>query len=213
MKSIWQQEAKGPQLKAMEGDKKCHVLVIGGGAAGLMCAHRLSSMGVDVILIEAKRICQGVTGHTTAKVTAQHGLIYQRIIKEQGEEHAKQYYRAQVEAVKYIKKLSDRIDCDYTEAPSYVYSLHGEDKLYREYRAIDAIGGQSEITDSVEIPLEVSGAIRMDRQGMINPLKLFYSLAEKLTVYENTKALELFPGGVLTDRGIIKADKDRKSVV
>lgn len=207
MKSIWQREReKKPSFEAMNGDKKCHVLVIGGGAAGIACAHKLSSLGVQVILIEAKEICDGITAHTTAKVTAQHGLIYSRILSEEGEERAAQYYRAQETAVKEIKNIARRLKCEFTSAPSYVYSHRGEEKLIKEQRAIERIGGKSELVKEVEIPLEVDGAIRMDGQGMINPLDFFYSLARGFKIYEGTKALEFFPGGVVTDRGIIRAD-------
>jgi glycine/D-amino acid oxidase-like deaminating enzyme len=162
--------------------------------------------GVDVILIEAKEICGGVTGYTTAKVTAQHGLIYSRILSESGIEKAEQYYMAQSAAIGEIKSLCGQLKCEFVEAPSYVYSLAGSDRLEKENKAIERIGGKSELVSEVEIPLKVDGAIRMDGQGMINPLELFYSMAGKLRVYEHTKAVELMPGCVNTDRGKIQAE-------
>ena len=41
-----------------------------------------------VVVLEAGRIGQGTTGHTTAKITSQHDLIYSKLIKHMGKEKA-----------------------------------------------------------------------------------------------------------------------------
>ena len=48
---------------------------------GILCAYMLKEAGVDCVLVEADKICNGVTNNTTAKITLQHGLIYDKIIK------------------------------------------------------------------------------------------------------------------------------------
>ena len=63
------------------GDKKTDVLVIGGGIAGILCAYKLKQRGVNCIVLEADKICRGVTQNTTAKITSQHGFIYDKLIK------------------------------------------------------------------------------------------------------------------------------------
>ena len=40
--------------------------------------------GIDYILVEADKICSGVTKNTTAKITSQHGLIYDKLIRKFG---------------------------------------------------------------------------------------------------------------------------------
>ena len=84
MDSIWKQTAELPRFAPLEGDLKTDVLVIGGGMAGLLCAYWLDRAGVDYALVEAGRLCGGVTGNTTAKLTFQHGLIYARLLREFG---------------------------------------------------------------------------------------------------------------------------------
>ncbi len=44
------------------------VLIIG-GIAGILTAYFLKQSGIDCILLEKGRICQGATSHTTAKIT------------------------------------------------------------------------------------------------------------------------------------------------
>ena len=76
MESIWTQTAQLPAFEPLRGDLKTGVLVIGGGMAGLLCAYRLTEAGADCALVEADRLCGGVTAGTTAKITSQLGLVY-----------------------------------------------------------------------------------------------------------------------------------------
>ena len=69
MNSLWKQTVRLPQFPTLETDAETDVLIIGGGMAGLLCAYRLKQAGVRCLLAEAQRICGGVTGCTTAKIT------------------------------------------------------------------------------------------------------------------------------------------------
>ena len=84
MTSVWRQTADLPRFPSLEGDLKTEILIVGGGVAGLLCAYFLDREGADYALVEADRICGGVTGNTTAKVTAQHGLLYRRLLRQFG---------------------------------------------------------------------------------------------------------------------------------
>lgn len=72
--SIWATVSL-PSFPRLEGDIKKDVLIIGGGLAGILCAYHLAQVGVDYALIEADRICHGVTRNTTAKISSQHALM------------------------------------------------------------------------------------------------------------------------------------------
>ena len=84
MNSVWTQTAELPRFRPLAQDLKTDVLIVGGGMAGLLCAFLLSQAGADYALVEADRICGGITKNTTAKLTAQHGLIYHRLMDEPG---------------------------------------------------------------------------------------------------------------------------------
>ena len=81
MKSIWNDNVEKPKFNQLNGDIKTDVLIIGGGLCGILCAYMLKNAGIDYILAETDEICGGVTNATTAKITVQHGLIYDKIIK------------------------------------------------------------------------------------------------------------------------------------
>ena len=50
-------------------------------------------------------MASGNTKNTTAKITSQHDLIYDKLISEFGEKKARQYAKANELAIKNIKKL------------------------------------------------------------------------------------------------------------
>lgn len=59
--------------------------------AGILCAFELDRLGMDYALIEADRICRGITGNTTAKLTTQHGKQYSALLRRFGAEISRGY--------------------------------------------------------------------------------------------------------------------------
>ena len=88
------------------------VAVLGGGITGLTAAVLLKRLGKTVAVIEARRIAEGVTGHTTAKVTSQHKLIYDTLIKSHGEQKARLYAEANEVAIDRIEGFINEKDMD-----------------------------------------------------------------------------------------------------
>ncbi len=207
MKSVWSLEATPPEFKALKGDVKTDVLVIGGGIAGMLCAYMLKNVGVDCVVAEADRICQGVTQNTTAKLTYQHGLLYDKMINRFGLEYAQLYVKAQSEALEQYRIMCKSIDCNFEECSSYVYSRESKEKIEKEAEAFRKIGCLAEFTDKLPLPFSVKGAVRLDRQAQFNPLKFLYAIAKDMPVFENTKVQELTPDGAVTKYGKIKAEK------
>lgn len=207
MDSIWTKTAERPKFKSMDGDINTDVLIIGGGIAGVLCAYMLTNAGVSCVLAEADRICGGITENTTAKITFQHGLIYDKMIRRYGHHAAKAYLNAQKEAMRKYRDMCAKIDCDYAERPSYVYSLCGRDKLEKEVNALNKLGCNAVFTESTELPFSVSGAVRVEAQAQFHPLKFLFGISKELPIFENAKITELRPDGAITDRGKIKAEK------
>jgi len=110
MESIWQHSAQHINFHSLQGNKNTEVLIIGGGIAGLLCAYKLKNSGVDCILTEAREICSGITKNTTAKITLQHGLLYDKMIKHFGMEKAELYADAQIRAGEEYARLCRDID-------------------------------------------------------------------------------------------------------
>ena len=75
MESLWRQTADIPRRDSLAGSLKVEAAVIGAGMAGVLTAYELGRRGVRTVVLEASTIGSGQTGRTTAKITAQHGLI------------------------------------------------------------------------------------------------------------------------------------------
>lgn len=207
MESIWEQTASMPDFPALEGDARTDVLIVGGGLAGLLCAYELERAGADYLLVEAKKLCSGVTGKTTAKVTAQHGASYQKLLSSLGPERTRLYFEANQKAVERYRELCRELGCAFQEETAYVFSRRDKETLERERAAYRAMGVECRLTQSTPLPFPVAGCLALEGQGQLHPLELLAVLSRGLDLREHTKVLELGPGEARTDRGVIRANK------
>ncbi len=193
MESVWQKTSVPVRFEALKESKSTDVLIIGGGIAGILCAYKLKNAGVDCMLVEADRVCNGITKNTTAKITLGHGLIYDKMIKRFGTDRARLYTKIQTEAINEYVRLCQKTECDFEKKNSYVYSLNDRKKIEKEIDALNRLGVNAEFSSASELPFEVAGAVLVKEQAQFHPLKFIYSIVKDLPVYENTKVIELGP--------------------
>ncbi|MBR5273361.1 MAG: FAD-dependent oxidoreductase [Clostridia bacterium] len=207
MESVWEKSAQRPKFEKLNGNASTDVLIIGGGIAGILCAYKLKNAGVDCILTEAAEICGGITKNTTAKITLQHGLLYDKLIKRFGENKAKRYLRAQMHAGEEYAKICHGIDCDYEIKDSFVYSLNNKEKIQREVATLNHLGIKADFYGATELPFKVAGAVCVREQAQFHPLKFLYAISKDLPIYEHTKVTQLKPYTAITNHGEISFKK------
>ena len=207
MKSVWQEAASLPSFPKLERDIRTDVLIIGGGIAGILTAYRLKERGIDCVIAEKGRICSGVTGNTTAKITSQHGAIYAKLLKNIGAENARKYLLANENALKQYEKMSRKIDCDFENKDNFVYSLNDKKKLTDEILALDRIGFTADFVEDIPLPIKTVGAVRFPKQAQFNVLKFLSAVTKDLKIFENTFVKEMVGTNAVTDRGKIFAKK------
>lgn len=207
MLSIWKDSVKdhSQQYPALEDNIKTDVLIIGGGMAGIMTAYKLNKSGVSCTVVEAKTIGSGITQNTTAKITAQHGLIYSDLIRRFGLEKAKLYLELNSNAIDEYRKLSELYACDLEEKTAYVYSTDDRNRLEKEAAAYKRLGLPDKVIDSLPLPISIAGSIAMEKQAQFNPLKLLFALADGLKIYENTFVQKVDGSAAVTKKGTIQA--------
>ena len=102
--TYWRDFIDLPEFPRLDEDIQVDVVIVGGGITGLTSAYLLVNEGLKVALLEADKLLNGTTGHTTAKITAQHDLIYDEFLQNFGRTTARLYYEANTEALNFIKE-------------------------------------------------------------------------------------------------------------
>lgn len=207
--SWWIHSTKVHKFPSLEDDLKVEVAIIGGGITGITTAFKLAKEGLQVALLEADSLFKGTTGHTTAKVTSQHGLIYNELIQHFGENKARLYYQANQNAKKQIEKWIKEynIECEFQKTDAYIYtnteSYIGEIK--KEAEAYQKLGIEGGLIDRLSIDLPHKSAIVMKNQGHFHPLHYLVKMVEQLEnlgvqIYENSVATQMEEGSPPTIR-------------
>src|ERR687895_893900 len=120
----WGRHADLSGLAALSGEIHADVAVVGAGITGLTTALLLQEGGASVAVLEADRVCSGVSANTTAKVTALQGTVYSRLTSSFGAEQAGVYARWNLAALDGIAAHAEKdgIDCSFRRRAAYTYA-------------------------------------------------------------------------------------------
>ncbi len=207
MGSLWEETSSLNGFESLHGDRKTDVLIIGGGMAGLLCAYKLHQKGIPYLLVESGNLCGGITKNTSAKISSQHGLIYQKLVSQFGWDTARMYWEANQAALAQYRDICQKIDCDFEEKDSYIYSLTDRKKIENEARVLQKLGAPAEFVQQTALPFPVAGAVKIPQQAQFHPLKWAAAIAGDLHIYQNTTVRELIGMTTITDSGKISAKK------
>ncbi|MDQ3609883.1 MAG: FAD-dependent oxidoreductase, partial [Actinomycetota bacterium] len=173
--------------------------------------------GLRVAVLEAGAVCCATTGHTTAKVSAQHGLIYDTLRSSFGEDGARAYGEANLAAVDLIEALvrEHGIDCDWERRAAYAYTEQDAyaSQIEKEVEAAQQAGLPAGYTEQTDLPWPVRAAVRFDDQAQFHPRRYCLALARLIDadgsrVFEQTRAVDVEDGSpcvVKTDRHDVRA--------
>lgn len=211
-KSYWKHDGVPLSFAPLTTNVTVDVTIVGGGMTGIITAWLLAKEGKKVALLESRKLTDGTTGFTTAKVTAQHGLIYDELIRTIGEEKARLYYEAQEEAIAFLKKTTEQmsIDCDFTTQDAYVYTETKEavsqiEKELDAYEILGINGGLAGMEARIKLPFKVEEAIVMRDQAQFHPVKfldaLVRDMADEVLIFEETRAESIENNKVHTTDG------------
>lgn len=208
MNSLWLSEKLKENLfnnTSSEFKLESDVCIIGAGIFGLTCAYYLSKLGYKVIILEKDEIAHKTTGHTTAKITSQHGLFYDYLTNSYDQKFAKDYLYANEKAIENIKNIIDeeKIKCDFEYQNNYVYSTRKEDlkSIKKEIKSVQNLGYNCEFVTKTGLPFEIQGAVCFKNQAQFNPFKYINGLCE--SIIKNN-------GNIYTNSTVydVKKDKD-----
>jgi glycine/D-amino acid oxidase-like deaminating enzyme len=199
-RSLWLATTQDSGYPHLSGHHEVDALVIGGGMTGLQTAFLLKQAGLRVIVIEAGAIGQGVSGHTTAKVTALHGLAYSHLAGVLGKEPAALYADANATALQAIVGLIERhgIECGLERQTTTTYAASSSEarSVENEVVAAQAAGLAATFVAEPSLPHATFGAVALADQACFHPRQYMLALAAMIdgggcAVHEHSRARSL----------------------
>ena len=209
---IARQVDSGPS--PLSGDVEVDVAIIGGGIVGIIAARLLNDRGRTGAVVEAGRAGFGVTGRSTAKVTAQHSIYLQRIERDHGADAARTYAQANRAGVELVSELTQRhgLACDLEPADSWVYATtdDGMRQLEDERAAAERAGLPMELIEETVLPYPVRAGLRLRDQRQFQPADFVVQLAATIPddgsfLFEHSLATEWSETEIRTSGGRVRA--------
>lgn len=213
---------RGPAAEALHDAIDCDVAIVGGGLAGLSAAVELAERGLQVCLLEARRVAWGASGRNGGQ--AIHGLACdQAVIEAQlGLGAARSVWAMTLEAIELIHQRRHRygIDCDWQSGwLGLAVSARKGDALRRwQQRMHDAYGFQTTWIEPAEMPRWIASpryhsGLHDPRSGHLHPLKYSLGLADAaqrlgVRIHEHTPVESFQPGSLCrlhTPHGDVRA--------
>ena len=198
--SYWVESTKQTNFPSLAKDISTDVLIIGGGITGILTAYMLSNSNLNITIVEADKMAMGVTANTTAKITSQHGLLYDYLLNSFDFETAKGYLDSNEEAIKLVSQIveKEKIDCDFSYQDSYVYTCQKSNvqKIVDEVSAITSLGLKAEYVTECPLPFNIEAGIKFPNQAQFHPRKYLLNLlsvleTKNINLFENSKVIDI----------------------
>lgn len=202
--SIWLATNPETEYPVLTEPTSVDVAVCGGGIVGLTAAMQVAAAGFSVAVLERNRIVTGTTGHSTAKLTTQHGLKYDTIRSKHGPETARRYAAANQAAIEHVaSRIAEwDVDCDFERRAAIIYTEKGDRRstLREEREAAWEAGISATAEDEIPFSAAAVAGLRFDDQAQFDPRAYLLAVAEQLDaaggqLYEQTAVTEISTSG------------------
>jgi glycine/D-amino acid oxidase-like deaminating enzyme len=208
----------------LPGDRRCDVVVVGGGFTGPWAAYYLRQVApeLDVVVVERELVGFGASGRNGGWASAGMAGSAWVYARRSGPDAVRRAEAATNAAVDEIGRMvaAERIDCGFAKGGTFVAATTGpqRDRLHAWY-ATATRRGLLDAEQRLLGPAEAAALLRMPPPAAgfftphcarLDPARLARGLAvaaerRGAVIHEGTTALRVEPGRVVTDRGTVHA--------
>lgn len=193
--SIWLEEKDNSPINILNKDINVDILIIGAGITGMSLAYQLKDEKLNISVVDANLVGQGLTARTTGKLTYLQGITYSKLLKDKGLDASKLYLESQIEAIKEVERIinKEKIYCDFEKTSSYLYA--GTPNKIKELKKEKEILGKLGIKVN-ELTGKDFYSIYVSDTAVFHPLKYIYALKKicckkKINIFEKTKITDI----------------------
>ncbi|WP_280490881.1 FAD-dependent oxidoreductase [Nocardia asiatica] len=193
MTSLWLHEAQVPARLRLTPGSRFDTVVIGAGLTGLVTALLLVEHGVEVAVVEGRRVGAGTTGATTGKISLLQGTRAQQIARHHSDDVLRDYVAANREGQEWLLRFcaAHGVAVDRVAALTYAQSEGEMSAVRAEYAATQKAGLPTELLGDPDVPFPAHGAVRLADQAQLDPMALLAALAADVEahgapIYEST---------------------------
>lgn len=184
-------------------DRKCDVLVIGGGINGALTAYYQAKQGNNVIIVEKNIVGYGSTVETNGVLESRIDLACPKTIKSLDTKSVNKCNKLCLEAINEIEKIIEEMNLE-DELKQYIYGINFErrdlliysDKLtskmsmYKEYEKIEKEGENIKYVEQDPNINIRTGIILANGAASINPYAFTQVLFKYLSNMKNVEVYE-----------------------
>ena len=213
--SVWHAGAPTTSFPSLPGDAETDIVIVGGGITGITLAALLADAGRNVIVLEALRIGEGTTGHSTGNLYGVVGQM-QQLHSAWDTETARRVVQSRLEAVNLVENIARRLpqDCGFQRVPQLIYAVDADARqsVQSEFDVVRQLGLPCSLEEGTDLRHAVGPVLQIEAQAQFQPLAYVRALATHIAsincqIFENTPALEIDHDQrtVRTARGTIRA--------
>lgn len=179
MTSLWLQETRTPARLRLTPGLRFDTVVVGAGLTGLVTALLLARAGVQVAVVEGRRVGAGTTGGTTGKISVLQGTRLQQIARKHDAHTVHHYVAANRAALDWVTGYCETagVAVQRHDAHTYAQDERELDAVWAEHAAAREAGLPTELVERLDVPFPAMAAVRLADQAQVDPMELLAALA------------------------------------